>query len=82
MDLFGIKRRDKKLHEYIKNGIASIATPKEINMETNEILNILNKHSKLDERYQIKYISPSDYSKLANEIEEAINYCYYENIKG
>ena len=29
MDLFGIKRRDKKLHEYI-------ATPKEINIELSD----------------------------------------------
>ena len=36
MDLFGIKRRDKKLHEYIKNGIASIAAPKEIIRELSD----------------------------------------------
>ena len=33
MDLFGIKRKGKKLHENIKNGIASIAAPKEIYIE-------------------------------------------------
>ena len=36
MDLFGIKRRGKKLHEDIKNGLASITAPKEIYIELSD----------------------------------------------
>lgn len=42
-------------------------------MKAEEILKIINKCSTLNENYQIKYVDPIDYSKLANMLEEAIN---------
>lgn len=39
---------------------------------TNDILNILNKYCKLDDRRQIKYICPSDFMELANKLEEVL----------
>tara|TARA_R110000796_G_scaffold214204_1_gene330207 strand:+ start:1333 stop:1563 length:231 start_codon:yes stop_codon:yes gene_type:complete len=42
-------------------------------MKSEEILKLINKCSTLNENYQIKYIDPTDYSKLANMLEEAID---------
>lgn len=41
-------------------------------MKAEEILKIINKCSTLNDNYQIKYVDPIDYSKLANMLEEAI----------
>jgi len=54
MDLFGIKRRDKKLHEYIKNGIASIATPKEIYKELSDKEKKHQEIKKLNKLYKMR----------------------------
>ena len=45
-------------------------------MKAEEILKIINKCSTLNTNYQIKYVDPIDYGKLANMLEEAINYTH------
>ena len=73
MDLFGIKRRDKKLKEYIESELSKIAIPKEINIELSDkekqYQEIENQLAKLT----LEYNKSSYHSQKCRDLEHRIN---------